>query len=155
MSTSFRKDFAIFGIDPGNTTGLVVYFGGELDVIKQLAPEDVRRVIMSVAEKLQLIPDMSLIFACERFNIGRETLKNSRQPDALKITGTVRDIANEVRAVFVEQNPSDAKKMGSDETLRRIGWYRPGLRHANDAAAQALLILSKLRPSEFESVMGI
>jgi hypothetical protein len=92
----------------------------------------------------------------ERYNIGGNTVKMSRQPDALDVTGRLRNVARGRSNVAVRTfNASDAKALGSPKTLRRIGWWVPGHLHISDAAAQALITLATVRPSEFELVIDV
>jgi hypothetical protein len=88
--------------------------------------------------------------ACERFNVGGSTLKMTRQADATEVTGQMKALGKKHGFTVVVQNAADAKKMGAPVILRSIGWWTPRKRHANDAAAHALLSLSSASLDEYK-----
>lgn len=147
----------IIGVDPGKVTGLVLYHGCKLIDKASLS---VDAVSPWVSQRLDAIeerdPDAYVFLGIERYNIGGNTVKMSRQPDALDVTGRLRNVARGRDNVSVRTfNASDAKALGSPKTLRRIGWWIPGHLHISDAAAEALITLATVRPSEFELVIDV
>jgi hypothetical protein len=147
----------IIGVDPGKVTGLVLYHGCK---IIEKASLSVDATPPWVARRLDAIeerdPNAKVFLGIERYNIGGNTVKMSRQPDALDVTGRLRNVARGRDNVAVRIfNASDAKALGSPKTLRRIGWWTPGHLHMSDAAAQALITLATVRPSEFELVIDV
>lgn len=47
---------------------------------------------------------------------------------------------------MLKPQPSSARKLGSKVFLRRLGWYKPGKIHANDAAMHLLSHMLRSRP---------
>jgi hypothetical protein len=75
----------------------------------------------------------------EKFTITNETAKKSRQYDALNIIGVFRHYSYMSDWPLTLQSPGSAKKLGTDDRLKDLGWYTPGKGHANDAARHLLL----------------
>lgn len=60
--------------------------------------------------------------------------------------GLVRSLAQEHGIPLLKPQPSSARKLGNPVMLRRLGWYKPGKGHANDAAQHLLADLLKRHP---------
>lgn len=75
------------------------------------------------------------VIACERFDLGQETIKMSQDPtQALRVIGALEWVAHKVGALFVMQ-PRGIKKVVNDAMLVRAGiWCRTADGHANDAS---------------------
>jgi len=142
----------IVGVDPGDTTGIAVY-----DTFRPLTGRfmSMEANWLVVARHIEvLVCTDSDMVACERFTIGKRTIRTKRSSKAAThVTGTVRDRCMFVGARFDEQSASDAKTLVGNKLLRDLGWYRPKAVHANDAARQCLLMLARRRPHEFECLI--
>jgi hypothetical protein len=68
-----------------------------------------------------------------------ETLKKSRQTWSTEGIGALRYLTKVFDAEFVLQTPAAAKSFSTNDKLKKIGWYKPGKGHANDAARHLLL----------------
>jgi len=89
--------------------------------------------------------------ATERYTITAETLRKSRQTDALEVIGWLRGMCTVHSKPFKLQAPGDAKRFSSDARLEMIGWLKRPLAkwdHANDAARHLLLYLVTTRQME-------
>lgn len=151
-----RSTFAIIGVDPGKTTGLLFFVDGVVKEQLQIAAEDVTPYVRGWLEQLAKTHAQAYtVLAVERFQTGAQTLRASRQPDAANVIGGLTDLAREFGVRMIKQNPGDAKKLGSHDRLRKIGWWKVGQDHANDAASHALLALATCRPGAFASVIGV
>jgi len=89
----------------------------------------------------------SVSLCWERFDTppGKRVL--TAQPDAQKANGALEYVATQCGVTFRQQSRGDAKKVGSDAVLRRLGWYiktKDG--HANDASRQAAYFLHQHHP---------
>lgn len=149
----------IMGVDPGGTTGIAV-----IDV-----PWDETRYVPtpdayvldhqyeaswgtgenSIGQSLyDLIenqnPDLLVV---EKFIITRQTIRFTRQPDALWIIGGVRFVADIFR-IPVHMQPASLAKTTWDATrLKESGWAKVVKRtHARDALRHALTACATYKP---------
>ena len=133
MSTDERP--TVIAVDPGLTTGwAALYPDGEFRSGETKGPYEflrtVHRLVSDGAFSWQLV--------VERYTITPETIKKSRQTDALEIIGALKYFARHYNAGWAMQMPSEAKAFATDAKLRRVGWYQQGLGHANDASRHLL-----------------
>jgi len=137
----------IFGVDPGQATGLAWMLDDDFMSVDTTPLEACDKI----SRMLRLRGDRSAVVAVERYNITQRTVKLSRQYDALEIIGVCRWLAHAHRATFVLQGASDAQRCGNREVLRTLGWWSPGGDHRNKAAAQVALAYQQTFPHEFAS----
>lgn len=142
----------VIGVDPGNTTGIF-----RCSTEHPYLPVWIEVSAMSVGVTLRSLLEygqpMHTVLAYERFDIDANTHKKTRQPAAQEVIGVVKDVCNELRVPCVSQGRSDAKSFGKNKLLKTLGWYRAGMRHANDAARQAALILATRHVREFDRLI--
>lgn len=149
------RTLIIFGVDPGKETGVVVYTHGKLIGRVQLPAADVISWIVNRLLEID-ITEHRIVIAVERYNIGTNTVKKTRQTDPLEIIGQLRAVARNSSIFFTTPNQADTKKIGRDAVLRRIGWFtQDQAGHINDAARVALHTLAVERPNEYASVVGL
>jgi hypothetical protein len=96
-----------------------------------------------------------IVVGCERYVTGSQTIKKTRQVDALEVCDEVRQLCTQhPHATFRLQGAGDAKKrVGSTKNLRELGWYRRGQVHANDAASHVALALLSTYPATYERLL--
>lgn len=88
----------------------------------------------------------------DRMQIGWEMYLSTGGPQhgtskySNEMIGRLRDFAFVHDVEVLKPQPSVARKLGSKVMLRRLGWYKPGQDHANDAAMHTLSYLLRLRP---------
>lgn len=80
----------------------------------------------------------------EKYTITGETLKKTRQYEALEVIGMLRYFALVEDIPLIDQTPGNAKRLATDDRLRDLGWYIPGKGHATDAARHMFLRYTKL-----------
>lgn len=141
---------SVCGIDPGKTTGFfaaTLYLNSD-NPVRMSSPivRHLRRDEVRPAVELQFEVEPTTSVGVERYVITQRTVKLSRQPDALEVTGVVRDVCQLRNATCVLQMKSDAAKAAPDDLLKRIGWHVRGMKHGNDAARQAYHLLSSVAP---------
>jgi hypothetical protein len=132
----------IVWLDPGKTTGVAWYdilvdrFGsGEYDKHELAA----------------LLDSLTTVHA-DRIAIGWELyLQTSRSKGTAKYSmgeiAKVETLCNEREIPILKGQPSSARNLQSTVVfLRRLGWYRPGLGHANDAACHLFRHLIRMHP---------
>lgn len=128
----------VLAIDPGGTTG-IAYYNTEWDKFNSWQADNFYDAMHSWAT-----PDVLVI---ERFTIRQNTHKLSA--DAFEQTtdliGAFRYLALRDGVDFIRQTPAQAKAFATDDKLKRLGWYTPGLPHGNDAARHLLTYLAGVR----------
>lgn len=142
-----ERTFVVW-LDPGKVTGVAHYDLTDASFISGQMEVDDLRLYFTEA----LIPAFG-----DRLTIGWEMFLNtsggSRTSDPAysnAVIGVVRSIATEYGIPLLKPQPSSARKLGSAVMLRRLGWYRAGQGHANDAAQHLLADLLKRSPMPHE-----
>lgn len=137
----------ILGIDPGKTVGIAHLHGTEFHSW-QLPRVDAEVHIQGIINQSKRI-----IVVCERFIIGANTVKKSRQADAIELGAVIRKMCTEhPHATYSLQMSSDAKRRVPHRHLQLFGWYVRGQDHANDAASHVGLALLRLHPAVMYSM---
>jgi len=72
---------------------------------------------------------------------------------SLEVIGAVKSACRRHGVTVLKPVPSSSRMLGDESKLRRLGWWRPGARHANDAAMHltAFLLRERLMPAEMSS----
>lgn len=133
MSSNERP--TVIAVDPGLTTGwAALYPDGEFRSGETKGPYEFLRTVYRLLKDQAF--DWTLVV--ERYTITPETIKKSRQTDALEIIGALKFFAKHYNTGWAMQTPAEAKSFATDAKLRRMGWYQQGLGHANDASRHLL-----------------
>jgi hypothetical protein len=133
----------ILSIDPGNVTGLALYFptAGSL-VTKELRKDETYQYIDDVVGSSWYMVEI----VAERFVISQRTIKSERQGDALDILGYLDSVRCLRGVPLTLQTAAQAKSFATDDKLRRLGWYQKTKDgHANDACRHLLVYLVSKR----------
>ena len=129
---------SVLAVDPGRTTGFVIWRDGER-FEKELDAETFLAYIAPSIEKGEFD-----YVVCERYIITTQTAKLSQAPWSLEQIGVLRFLCARHNIPFVLQNVSDAKRFANEQRLKQIRWARPkGGGHARDAQRHLLLFLVK------------
>lgn len=127
----------VVAVDPGGTTGICLWSPEVGPSLMEMVPNEAVEFLAECAAKIQPL------YVIEKYTITAATAKMTQQHDALEIIGALKYIALKHRHPLVLQTPAEAKKFSTNEKLKRIGWYKPGLPHARDASRHALLFAAK------------
>lgn len=144
------KAKTIIAVDPGKTTGFaVISYSGEapaLVVSKELAAYP---FAMALSDELRAAREAGspVELVCERFIINAQTIKNSQAPFSIEQIGIMKYVAysngHDPEKIYF-QSPSDAKKLFTNDALKKLGfWHTGGGGHALDAMRHGLLRLAK------------
>lgn len=140
--------FIAIGVDPGGTTGVSVFLVTEteaqlLESIQWGEPADVWRNMEDLAVSYGGYYQAPVVFVVEQF----DKRPGIADPD-LTPKYIIKDIENNMsHRTIVWQIPAQAKNLvkpatkGVPDGLKRFGWYKVGMGHANDASRHAIVFL--------------
>jgi hypothetical protein len=150
-STLRLQDTLIIGVDPGEMCGMACLSGGTefwseglpflaaLDRLDSLTYGQGARTVISV----------------ERFTPSGKGAMTA-QVHALEFIGAARFMARKTRVLrFMVTGASDAQRLADRDVLKTLGWWKPGVDHVNQAAAQAAYALAMILPGEFARMCGV
>lgn len=140
----------IIGVDPGKTTGLAWYSDGKFNSgdYSSLNACDVIHNLLNNYHR-------SKIIAVERYNITRQTIRFTRQYDALEIIGTCRWFSHRFAAEFILQDASAAQYSGNVLLLKQLQWWVSGKDHCNKAASQVVLACQRAFPNHIQDKLNL
>lgn len=150
----------IMGFDPGGTTGVcaidvswdnsryepgpeALVMSDQIEAVWGPRPDSVGQKINRLIEEHS--PDLIVV---EKFIITQQTVRFTRQPDALWIIGGIRFIAD-ILAIPVHMQPASlAKTTWGPARLKESGWADVVTRkHARDALRHALTACVTWKPN--------
>jgi hypothetical protein len=154
-----ESQLVVIGVDPGKATGIACFIDRELSWTMELPVDEVAEEIEVYCQHRRERAarddvELTIIIAVERYTIGLNTVKKTRQTAALEIIGQLERVARELDAVFIRQNASDAKKIGNPALLKRLNWWTY-IDHINDAEAHVLAALASKHPTVFAQLIGM
>lgn len=125
----------IIAVDPGKNTG-VAFYNHAWDELTAVQDLDQIETVYAVYSKL--VVGTVEVIVCESYSVtGSRVVKF--QPYSLEIIGALRWLAELFGVEFVLQKPGDAKKIGSDDRIKKWGQWKSSTPHANDAQRHAFL----------------
>lgn len=148
MNSSEMPSILVIGIDPGKTSGFTIWDNGEFSAYQLNFIDTCKNL-----EYLLDTPNAAIV-SIERFTFQASSSRMTRQYDALELIGVARYLTLKYRKQFRIHGTSDASRVGSPHVLKRLGWWSPGMEHANKAAAQIAITLSNLFPQKFETMLN-
>lgn len=132
------RSMIIVGIDPGNVTGVALWAAGEDEKPGwHEIPADDMGAFLRERSGIAALP-RPVYMRYEKFTIMPNAVITP-QPDALEVTGVVKDFARQHWIPLSHSQPRTSKKNHPDALLRKLGWYvktKDG--HASDAMRQVL-----------------
>lgn len=141
----------IIGVDPGKATGIGAYTSGKIVGRIELPADEVAEYLaMNV---LPALHSNRVIIGVERYVFGVGATRKTRQNDPARITGQLEDLARRFSAELHMVNQADSKRLASDATLKKLGWWvRDPAGHMNDGVRVVLTTLAQLDVTEFTRV---
>lgn len=136
-----RHDVIVW-LDPGLVTGLA-WWDPEKKVFSSWQYE-----FEDLAERLRVLAGMygdTLLVGYEDYLVVGGP-RSGTPEHSLKVIGMVKELAAEGLFTLAPPVPSSSRKLGNVVWLRRLSWYKPGKKHANDAAMHLLAYLLKQKP---------
>jgi hypothetical protein len=126
--------FTTIWLDPGFSTGFATLTGGEFSSFQTEGLEDFGDMLHTMldASGFGAAFGLSTAVGWESYLV---TGARSRESTvALRVIGVAQWLAHRYAAEMLPEVPSSARTAVSDAVLRALGWYTPGLPHANQAA---------------------
>lgn len=140
----------VVAVDPGGTTGVACWMGDDRFLADEHKP---LAACARVDRFLQGYGEQTLV-VCEAYVVTQQTIRNTRQNDALEVIGAMRYLAWKYGATFGGlQQPSAAKRIVTNDRLRALNMWTVGKGHANDAARHVVLAL--LERGWYSSVLTV
>lgn len=120
--------------DPGLTTGWAcLTANGDFDS-GQLSFTETGEDLAQTAQ----IYGPALWVGWELYNVTQGGGKAGTPKYSLETIGMLKWICHANNVTVLKPMPSSSRKLGDEIKLKRLGWRRPGMRHANDAAQHLL-----------------
>lgn len=114
-----RKNMRVVCVDPGGTSGFFIWEDGEVYPSQTNDAGAYEKLASARAD----------VFVTEDYRPAR-----SSNPQPAQVIGAVKLVTAQRGAVYRTYAPSVAKPMAPNRLLARLGWHRPELPHASDAA---------------------
>lgn len=159
------EDHAMFGVDPGKVSGVAfwvpsishlhIFASAELarDEIKPWMLEQLK-LAWATPSKMGLVPVRPCVIATENFTQAKGGQPLTNQPDALRVIGVLRAIADEMNCSLTTNGASPAKKLANNDRMRKIGWYKYTKNgHETDARRQILITAARFHKDLFRDII--
>lgn len=132
----------VFAIDPGYEAGMVRWnteVGSGIDAFTFMEKSAWEIVDAIESEMRNASPVRSFVIVCERFT--QQSMKITRQYEALEMIGALRWIARRHLSGFVLQSRADKSRV-DDCTLKEFGFWQPSKPHMMDAARHMFVFIA-------------
>lgn len=124
----------VMWFDPGLATGWASLELGQVFSSGQSRFEDIGSMLTAWAQSL----GPALWVGWELYNVTQGGGKAGTPKYSLETIGMLRWICHAHDVTVLKAVPSSNRKLGDEIKLKKLGWRRPGLVHANDAAMHLL-----------------
>ena len=136
-----ERQNVICWLDPGSTTGLAWwdpesdrFFSGQYEVFQ----------LHEALEDLSAKTTGRLSVGYEQYIVTPRSPGTSEYSQG--VIGEVTRMARSGSFELLKPVPSSSRKIATPVFLKRLGWYKPGQGHANDASQHLLAYLMRQRP---------
>lgn len=140
-------NYRIIALDPGGTTGWALYDvdsdNNEKWTCGQIGPHEHHDELFSHLERLHV---QSFTVVCESFEFRQNAQRNNLNLMSKEYIGIVKLFGQQRNVPVVFQTAGQAKPFVTDEKLKIMGHYTPGMKHARDAYRHLILyMVSRLK----------
>lgn len=146
----------LVGVDPGNITGIAVWFDPAHYEPRNGLPVDTAEVEAAATVPVlrrMLEEQRPTLVAVERYI---QNTRKTHQPKANEVIGALKSFCEEQLVRCVYQSPAAAQKIGTRTRLRQLGWYiNTKDNHANAALGHVLLLLAQTKPETYAELIGL
>lgn len=137
LRTAYEKTI---WLDPGKTTGWASYGPHDEFLSGELGFSGTGNMVECFAE----LYGSRLAVGCEKFIVTASGSQKADPEYSLKTIGMVEWLCYRHGSVLLPEMPSASRNLGrAGGKLAKLGWYKPGQGHANDASAHLLAWLLK------------
>jgi hypothetical protein len=141
----------VLAVDPGKASGICTFSiePGQDPVLESSGEYQMKEYASPIYTTIRYAKnfDLPIDIVCERFIINAQTVRNSQAPFSLEQIGILKYVMLDCEIdpdTLIFQSPSDAKKMFSNEALKKLGyWHKGGEGHALDSIRHGLLRMVK------------
>ena len=135
----------IIGVDPGKMTGVWVMV--DTDHVIGVEKPALEALVFIESAMSHVPGNTHIIFAVERYDIGVNTVKLTRQYEAMEVIGAIKYLAHRRGECLVEMQSRSVKTRVSNDVLRKLNWWTAGSAgHMHDAQRHALVAATKYTP---------
>ena len=124
-------DHAMFGVDPGKKSGVAFWVPSisHLHIFEsaELGKDEIKTWMMKQIMQASIVRQTAVrpcLIATENFTQARGGQPLTNQPDALRVIGVLRAIADDLGCSLTTNGASPAKRLANNDRMRRIGWYK-------------------------------
>lgn len=133
----------IFGVDPGKVTGLSIHRPQFKHFVDECPATVAVQLTWDLLEDISDVGDQAVV-VCERYDVTADTLRKTREYDALYVTGSLLYKCDQLGFQFVQYGRADAKNFSTDKKVKAMGmWLTGGAGHGNDGSRQVILYMAK------------
>lgn len=137
-----ERTFVVWA-DPGLLTGLAWYdLENDFHNSWQYNYQD----LAAQLDRLHQMADSRMVLGYEKFIDTSGGRRTSTPQHAHRAVQVIEDFARLRQVPMVKPLPSSARVLGQITYVRRLGWYKPGKGHANDASQHLLADVLRRRP---------
>jgi hypothetical protein len=155
------EDHAIFGVDPGKISGVALWVPSishlSIFASAELARDEIAPWLKAQLEHACLIKYDQIrlcMIATENFTQAKGGQPLTSQPDALRVIGVLRTLADQYGCSLTTNGASPAKRLANNDRMRRIGWYKPTKNgHETDARRQILTTAARFHKDLFRDII--
>lgn len=154
-------DHAMFGVDPGKASGVAFWVPSishrHIFASAELARDEIRPWMLEQVRDASITRQTAVrpcLIATENFTQAKGGQPLTNQPDALRVIGVLRAIADEMNCSLTTNGASPSKRLANNDRMRRIGWYKytkDG--HETDGRRQILITASRFHRDLFRDII--
>jgi hypothetical protein len=141
----------ILAVDPGKASGICCFTweSGQEPKLEWSGEYQPNEYVQPIREAIgqAFLGGYHLDVVCERFTINAQTVRNSQAPYSLEQIGVLKQAMRDAgidENLLKFQSPADAKRMFTNEAIKKLEyWHKGGAGHALDAIRHGLLYLAK------------
>jgi hypothetical protein len=155
------EDHAMFGVDPGKVSGVALWVPSishkHIFASAELARDEIRPWMLAQLRDAAITQQgfvRPCLIATENFTQARGGQPLTNQPDALRVIGILRAIADEFCCSLTTNGASPSKKLANDQRMRRIGWHKYTKNgHETDGRRQILVTVARFHKDLFRDII--
>lgn len=122
--------------DPGLVTGVCIWENDDVEGF-QCTFRQVGDLLLALSAPDVMQKDAVVV--CESFTINNQTARNSQAPWSLEVIGLIRYFSMVQHLEIFFQQPSAAKRLITDDVIKRAGLWKKGAPHQMDATRHMML----------------